>query len=116
MKSFSSLEIFKGFLRASQKWGMYISFDWRIDHEEGKISSDNWDELVKACPYFLELSTAEHCEGCAFLTFDSEEEMERYFYLTVGKDGATKDNRYQGDERVYALSIGPDGEPINENC
>lgn len=92
------------------KWCMYISFD-----------PSNMDEVIKAAPYLTpaadNLGTAIQilCDGCGFLSFDTEEEMERHYKLTVGDDGPTSANGYAGPCRVYALTCNPQGQCMNEN-
>jgi hypothetical protein len=50
-----------------------------------------------------------------FIVCDSEEEMEDLFWQTVGDDGPTPTNSYNGPCRVYALTINAKGEMRNEN-
>ena len=49
------------------------------------------------------------------LTFDTEKEMEKHYDLTVGDDGPTKYNSYDGECRVYALTCSNTGELLTEN-
>ena len=48
-------------------------------------------------------------DGVGFIICDSREEMEKYYDLTVGDDGPTKLNLYDGEYGVYAISCSPKG-------
>lgn len=91
--------------RATKRWGMLISFD-----------PDDHAEVMKAAP-FLNIETAAQvlCDGFGILLFDSEEECRTTYSETVGDDGPTVTNPYDGPARVYALTCGPDGEFRQEN-
>ena len=69
-----------------------------------------------AAPYIDALA---HCQILAdewgVVVCDSEDEVERYFDLTVGDDGPTEANPYDGPDRVYAIVIDPQGELCHEN-
>jgi hypothetical protein len=75
-----------------------------------------YEEYIKAAPY---LASDEACQvvadGNGIIICDSEEECEKLFDLTVGDDGPTKSNSYNGPARVYALTISPNGEFVDEN-
>jgi hypothetical protein len=90
----------------AEKYGMYISF----------IEQDNIAEIIEAAPY---LDFSEHhqifMDGHGWILFDSEEEMIDCYEKTVGDDGPTKSNPYNGKIRVYAVTCSPKGELMNEN-
>ena len=70
----------------------------------------------EAAPYMAEDGFNQMlCDGSGFLVFDSEEEMYRYYDQTVGDDGPTKSNPYDGPVRIYALTCGADGQTQSEN-
>jgi hypothetical protein len=110
MKLFTVHESMQALAKAIGKPCMYISFE----------TSDGFVEIEKAAPY---LAGGEYndnklqiiCDGCGILIFDNEIEMEKYYKMTVGDDGPTKSNSYDGNARVYALTCGADGELQNEN-
>ena len=87
---------------------MYISFI-AGDFVSG-ISS------IRAAPY---LSLKEHgqliTEGEGILIFEDNAEMEHYYKMTIGDDGPTELNPYNGIYRVYALCCSADGEFLYEN-
>jgi hypothetical protein len=55
------------------------------------------------------------CDGHGIVVFDTQEEMEEAYERTAGDDGPTELNPYDGPCRIYALTIGADGEMQNEN-
>jgi len=90
--------------RSSGKWGLYISFDPSLPTEE----------IAKAAPYLGEESDLDIGdrltilgEGQGTLLFDTYAEMRRHFNMTVGDDGPTSTNSYDGEARVYALTCSP---------
>lgn len=74
------------------------------------------EEIPKAAPY-LSADEAMHLwhYGTVYLLFQSEEEMHAAYWRTVGDDGPTKTNPYNGPAKVYALTCGADGLLQNEN-
>ncbi len=104
LNSFDTLQVL---CKSTCKWGMYISF-FVPEHEE--------DEAELAAPYLnLEKHMQIIIDGNGYLLFDTKEEMEEKFWMTVGDDGPTETNKYDGGTRVYALTCGPDGQLLNEN-
>lgn len=95
--------------KLSNQWGMYIH---TFPPEEGP------DESTLAAPY-INTDTQENIElwsaGTGFLLFDTEEEMLGYYNQTVGDDGPTETNDYEGETRVYALTCNNLGELQTEN-
>ena len=102
-KIFNVIQLAQAYAKSNNKFCMYISFDNTMD----------WKELEKAAPY-LTTDQLFH-EGTCILTFDTEVEMQNYYNLTVGDDGPTKLNSYNGEARVYALTITNTGELSTEN-
>lgn len=105
MIAYDTIEILKLYSLLAQKPCMLITFD----------TDQNIDEILKAAPY---LNIAMNCQiisdGIGFLQFNSTNEMEKYFQLTVGDDGPTKTNPYNGPARVYAITCN-NGQLENEN-
>lgn len=104
--------------KAHGKWGLYISFP--------DLGAAEWDDFKRAAPYFniawgenppQDDNNAGQClfEGTAIILCDTEEEMNDLYDQTVGDDGPTEKNSYNGPMRVYALTISPEGEFRNEN-
>jgi len=100
----NNTEISKGF---SQTMYVYIIYCWRLCFG---ISS------IRAAPY---LSLKEHgqliTEGEGILIFEDNAEMEHYYKMTIGDDGPTESNPYDGIYRVYALCCDAEGKFIGEN-
>lgn len=108
--------------KTTKKWGLYFSFPSR--------ANIGFDEELSAAPYLepdwgltdlsrqkVENNNKIQCllEGGGIILCDSEKEMERLYYLTVGDDGPTKYNSYSGPVRAYALTCDPNGQTLNEN-
>lgn len=76
----------------------------------------DYTEVFKAVPY---LNIKDHgqmvIDGYGFVVCDSEAEMVDFYQQTVGDDGPTATNLYDGPARVYALTIDRDGQLQNEN-
>lgn len=93
--------------RGTGQWTLYLSFDWEYDAE-----------IVKAAPILRDIYESkphELTDGFALLWFESEEEAREAFLSTVGDDGPTRTNPYDGPAKVYALLIAPDGQMQTEN-
>lgn len=107
MKILDALGVFTELCKQSKKYGVYISF---ADEEDPA-------EITKAAPY---LDFDKHyqvlMDGRGWLLFDTEEEMLNCYERTVGDDGPTELNPYDGKVRVYALTCSPTGELWNENA
>lgn len=107
LDQFRTLEVL---CAATKQWGMAINWYGNVEPEQ------EFEELQKAAPY---LKIDEHAqsmiEGRAYLLFDTEEEMEKHFWMTVGDDGPTALNDYNGPMRVYAITCDPTGQLLNEN-
>lgn len=108
MKAFTGMNLLAAYCATHRVWGMYA-----------RINKDPWDELWSAAPWLAALSDEERGQALTdevcFLTFESREEMERIYDQTVGDDGPTAVNPYQGMASVYALTISPAGEFLTEN-
>lgn len=94
--------------RQHRMWGMYASVsDPEVVHEE----------LLKAAPWAAERDALWNltAEGGVYLIFSNEAEMLTVYEQTVGDDGPTKTNSYDGPVRVYALTCDPEGNTLNEN-
>ena len=102
MKIMTIHESMQALAKSLNKPCMYISWD----------SDDNFEEeICKAAPY---LNLEEHfqilCDGSAIIAFDSDGEMDKAFNQTVGDEGPTKQNKYNGEATVYALTCNAKGE------
>ena len=104
MRKFTFVELAKAYCKQMRVWGLYIS-----------TSGEDW-EVTQAAPYLHDIDDMQLiCDGAGFLTFHTEEEMLHVYDQTVGDDGPTELNPYDGSTRVYALTISPNGVALNEN-
>jgi len=96
-------------------WGIYFRLFCK---DEGSFI----DELLKAAPWLKDLGEKhEHYIGqwchdeMGILLFEHEHDMWKVYHMTVGDDGPTKTNPYNGPARVYCLTCNPKGELEHEN-
>ena len=105
MKPLNDIDMAALAAKQLQKPCMYINF-----------TDSDWDELILAAPY---LNIHDHAayllNESLLLVFDTVQEMEEAYWSTVGDDGPTDTNPYNGPVRVYALTISPEGIFLNEN-
>ena len=93
--------------KATGKYCLYISWD-----EDQLLKED----VVPSAPYIDLIDQPQiFCDGEAIVLCETEEEAWKYYHLTVGDDGPTKENSYDGPIRTYALLCGPDGKMWTEN-
>lgn len=98
--------VFARLCGATKKWGLYISEQMGYPLEE----------FIKAAPYLNEEQFNQIIiERYGMILFDSQEEMNKYYDMTVGDDGPMPLNNYSGPARVYALTCDPNGQLLNEN-
>ena len=106
MQTLCVINSFKLLCKLQDKWGLYIS----------GLDFGSLEEVVKAAPYLKWPQDAQVLmDGVAFIFCDTEEEMNHLYDQTVGDDGPTKFNSYNGSARVYALTCDPRGNTMNEN-
>lgn len=75
----------------------------------------DFDQLKMAAPYLSEDDVIALAFGEIYLFFDTMAECFNAFERTVGDDGPTELNPYDGPVNVYALVCGPDGEFWDNN-
>lgn len=105
MKIYNTVDLMREHARATNKFCMYISW----------VGQNDPTELVKAAPYMKDEEDMLYALSKAVLIFDTEEEMYRYYDMTVGDDGPTEYNDYSGPARVYAITCNNNGELETEN-
>jgi len=105
MKAYDRTKMFTELCQLNKKWGIYIRFDWNEDLEE----------VIKAAPY---LDYKEHgqilMDGIGVFLGTKEEMMDLY-KRTVGDDGPTELNPYNGPATVYAQVCNSEGSLLYEN-
>lgn len=110
MQILTDVQVMQALAKATGKFCMYINI-----FNEGPEETF-FAEVMKAAPYLnfddhLQLMT----DGGGIIVCDSKEEMEDLYEQTVGDDGPTKKNSYDGTARVYALTCSNEGVLCNEN-
>ena len=110
MQILTKIQTLQRLAKECGKYAMYIS----LSHST--INYVPWHENFNPVP-FLRPDGHEQifCDGCAFLLFDSEDEMDKYFDQVVGDDGPTESNNYDGPHRGFAVTCDPEGTLLNEN-
>jgi len=100
-------DAFQALCKATKKWGVAISF--------GDV--EDYADVEKAAPYLTLEDDFQIIisDGRGIILCDTEEEMNSIFHQTVGDDGPTELNSYNGPVRVYALTCSPDGKMLTEN-
>lgn len=119
MKTWKDHELFSFLLTARGKrlWGLVLScsngdaFD-NNPYEVSKAIHPNLRQGVRAGDMTaFDLATGE----TVWLTFETEAEAREYYNWTVGDDGPTKLNPYEGPANVYACLYNNEGKPVTEN-
>ena len=105
MVIYDTIKLMQEYARIANKYCMYISWQEDVDIYE----------IYKAAPYLEGTNIPVYTSFEAVLTFDTEEEMDKHYDMTVGDDGPTKLNNYNGPVRVYALTCSNKGELWTEN-
>lgn len=97
--------------KATQKWGVAVS-GFNPDYD---VSYDEYEQAA----LWLDLNDDTHkqafWDGFAIILCDTEEEMIKIYKQTVGDDGATELNPYNGSVRLYAKTCDPNGDLMSEN-
>ena len=102
---YDTINLMQEYARIVYKYCMYIS--WEGD--------EKMNEVIKAAPYLEEEDIILCTSSNAVLAFDTEAEMDRHYDMTVGDDGPTELNKYNGPVRVNALTCSNEGELWTEN-
>lgn len=105
MEVLNMIELMEKYCAHTNTWGIYISTQNNVGIEE----------LKKAIPYLQFDELVFLVGGRLVLSFDTEAEMLECYNQTVGDDGPTKTNTYNGPVRVYAVTCNNKGVIQNEN-
>ncbi len=112
----TTVDLMAAYCKATGKYAMLIVLPDLGDVECSGGSV--FDELAKAAPYLRAFEDGlEHgdvmgqtiADELGVMIFDTAEEMDQHYNQTVGDDGPTELNKYDGPVRVYALTCGPEG-------
>jgi len=107
MKALDQIAVLEALCRATRQWGMFINIH--------VPDAADWEEIWKAAPY-LDDHMQILADGCGIFLFDTETEMQEYYDQTVGDDGPTETNGYNGPASVYAITCNNAGQTMcNEN-
>jgi hypothetical protein len=107
MKKLNTHDVFALLCKSAKKWGVMISFS---------PTYSTIQDIAKAAPYLKYTEDSQIIgDGWGVILCETEAEMENIFWSTVGDDGPTKLNSYDGNFRVYALTCDPEGQLLNEN-
>lgn len=99
-------EVLSNLCYSNAKWGMFLSAQGEYTPPELKLAAPWLDEAA---------TTALVYYGEVYVLFTTKEECVAAYEQTVGDDGPTKSNPYDGPVRVYALTCDSDGVLRNEN-
>jgi hypothetical protein len=112
LKVLTTLDMAYAACKVAGKWGMFIS----INTPDNSDHWDDIDETLKAGPW---LNVCDHMQlltdKVGLVLFDSETEAWDIYGQTVGDEGPTKTNKYNGPGNIYALLIDAGGHAITEN-
>ena len=111
MKLVTSQEMLSAYCKAAGVWGML----WRASFADDWSTELRYAEVREAAPWMDRLMVVRAVEGDVGFVVGTEAEVLAAFGATVGDEGPTKTNPYNGGARVYALTCGADGELRNEN-
>ena len=100
--------------RKTRQWAVFLSLPMRDAKFVGKYT----EEAQRAAPYLSQeqIFEAALCrDGTLIVLCKSERVAYRLFDQTVGDDGPTETNPYNGDFRIYAMVVNRKGEAETEN-
>lgn len=100
------VEVLRRLCQAENKAGLFLSFEWAKGSPE---------DILLAAPYLKRRDCIQIlADGVGYILGDPEE-IAALYDQTVGDDGPTQQNLYNGPACVYALTMTPDGRPGMEN-
>lgn len=85
------------------------------------FETTNIEGIFKAAPYLKDLFKVNDkalqifADGYGLFLFEDEHEMINAYTRTVGDDGPTELNDYDGSTRIYAITCDPNGNLMDEN-
>lgn|ERR1017187_3897350 len=119
MRILNSTEVEQEVAKALGKWCLHLHAGYGNDDTDELANNGcvyTIKELNKAVPYLTEDQARQLLFDGGFLVVcDNKEECERFYSQTVGDDGPTKTNPYNGLANVYALTISDHGVLMAEN-
>jgi len=107
-------DVLRALCRLKGKYGMLLHL--RQASPEARRDFFGPNDAVRPAPYLTRDDIiAGQFDDFMWTFFDTREDMEACYEATVGPDGPTPSNRYDGPACVLAVTCGPDGELLNEN-
>ena len=111
MRALTTATTLQAAAKGLKRWCMYVGIhDYPHNTEEG---------ILKAAPCLLELAPFDRHsfieEGGGILVFRTEALCRAAYDSTVGEDGPTKTNSYDGPVHIYCLTCDDKGILHNEN-
>lgn len=108
-------DILAALCKVQGRWGLYLEPGDKLEDLRDK----EFDEAFKlAAPWVPDdcwVQTEVMLNGRAFVLFDTKAEATAAFECTVGDDGPTETNAYDGPYKVYALLASPEKGALDEN-
>lgn len=100
IQKLDQIKMAEAYSKATHKWVVYVNTTvYGEDQEEGVG--------IQAAPYLNFTEDMQIiCDGAGFIVCDTEEEAWSIYNQTVGDDGPTTLNSYDGPNKIYALLIG----------
>ena len=108
MRKLDLTGILEELTRATNQWGMLLSL-------EPYTEEITYQEVNKAVPFLNMDDDAQAFADGYCIILGTQGEIENAYDQTVGDDGPTELNRYDGPARVYALTCDNTGQTRNEN-
>lgn len=117
MLKMNRVEILQQLCKTTNSWGLYLLVNTEHNMPGASLAEKN-AETVKAAPYLK--IVGEHLfsgynDESMWILCDSAEECYTLFNQTVGDEGPTATNPYEGPGNVFAMIISNSGRIVAEN-
>jgi hypothetical protein len=111
------LSLCEAYSKVHNKFCLYLSISSGVDWDDSCNFKKAFRQLRRAAPYLTKEQGIDMLmnHGWILIVCSSEKEMNKKFWQTVGDDGPTKSNPYNGKTRIYAVTIDPTLGATNEN-
>lgn len=110
MRVYSHVKAACELAKALHKPVLYLAFN-----PENPAFPAEWDKAAPYLTYDDNETMQAVFDGHAIVVCETDKERDKLYDMTVGDDGPTKTNSYDGSVRVYALTIDRNGQTLNEN-
>lgn len=100
MNKYATTDFIEEMCKRFKLWALYISW----------LDDANIHNILEAAPYLTMDDDYQMLSDCTGVVLcESEKEVWKIFDQTVGDEGATEANQYDGPGNVYACIMGPEG-------